>query len=217
MGCFLNLEIGADDPSTLGWAGGVARANTIVACNKAAGAPAGALACLSNDAVVSNEANVIAFFTAADQIIRGAGYEPTGYMQSSVYETLLQHGIEWLWHAPDGTVGPPWPAGTVIAQRPSFYVSPQGYGCDVDDVIDVSGKLWNLNGIIGTPPTPPIPTGKGQPMFVFKDPNSTGQYLCLGKGKVNCIHLSGPELTQCLAAGIPHLFPDASLFSQIYS
>ena len=167
MGCFLNLEIGANDPSVLGGPGGLARAKTVVACNKAAGAPPGALACLSNDAVVSNEANVIAFFSAADKYIRDNGYQPTGYMQSSVYETLLSYGIEWLWHAPDGTSGPPWPRGTVIAQRPSFYVQPQGYSCDVDDVFQIAGMLWNLNGIIGTPPIPTPSKGNDMDRLYF--------------------------------------------------
>lgn len=215
MGCFLNLEIGASDPSNLGGPGGIVRANTVVACNKAAGAPEGALACLSNDSEVTNEANVIAFYSNADQIIRAAGYEPTGYMQSSVYETLLSYGIEWLWHAPDGTVGPPWPRGTVIAQRPSFFVSPQGYSCDVDDVIDVSGKLWNLNGIIGTPPTP-IGKGRRYPMTIT-DITNGNIYLCLGKGKANCLHISPAEFAECQAAGLPHLSPSTSMFSWIYS
>lgn len=217
MGCFLNLEIGADDPSTLGGPGGLARAKTVVACNKAAGAPPGALACLSNDAVVSNEANVIAFFSEADKYIKDNGYQPTGYMQSSVYETLLSYGIEWLWHAPDGTSGPPWYPGTIIAQRPSFYVSPHGYSCDVDDVIDVSGKLWNLNGIIGTPPPPSPTTGKGKTVFTFTDSTNGNIYFCLGKGKANCLHISPAEFAECQAGGIPHINPDTSLFSWIYS
>jgi hypothetical protein len=158
MGCFGNLEINADDPSILGGPGGIERAKVAVACYKALKAPAGMPLCLSNDAVVSNEANVVAYFSAADAIIRDNGWEPTIYGQSSVYETLLSHGIEWLWHAPDGTTGPPWPRGALIAQRPSFYVSPGGLECDVDDVIDVAGRLWNLNGPIG-----PIPA-KGEDM-----------------------------------------------------
>lgn len=165
MGLFGNLELGANDPDVLGGQGGIDRATLAVDCYKVLGAPKDAVLCLSNDAIVTNEANVIAFYTEADRIIRAAGYEPAIYGQSSVYKTLLAHGIEWLWHAPDGTEGEPQPAGTICVQRPNFYINPQGYGCDVDDVVDVAGRIWNLDGIIGAPapkPTPP-PAPKPEP------------------------------------------------------
>lgn len=157
MGMFGNLEIGANDPSNLGGPGGVMRATTAVQCYRALGVSPGIPLCLSNDNEVTNMANVVAFFTEASKIIRGAGYAPTMYGQSSVFQSL-RNELDYLWHAPDGTVGPPWPKGTIIAQRPNYFVNPQGYTCDVDDVIDVTGCLWNLNGPLSPAPPSPMPS-----------------------------------------------------------
>ena len=63
--------------------------------------------------------------------------------------------MEWLWHAPDGTAGPPWPKGTVLAQDPNISpVNPQGYACDVDHVIATNWGGFNLNGPYPAPDPP---------------------------------------------------------------
>jgi hypothetical protein len=183
MGFFGNLELGSNDPSNLGAAGGVERASLAVACYQALKVGPGIPLCLSNDHIVTNEDNVVAFYTEADRIIRDAGYEPTIYGQSSVYETLLAHGIEWLWHAPDGTTEPAggWPKGTLIAQRPSFIVNPQGYSADVDDVVDVEKRLWNNDGPVSfevAPPPPPPPPPVHAPEWPKPDGQKGEWVLC---------------------------------------
>lgn len=101
------------------------------------------------------------------------------------------------------------------AQRPEF---PGPYAIQVNHIMaDIkSGALGQAYlDAINAPAGVPLPFSKKEVplVFTFKDPNSGDQYLCNGSGKANCLHLTPAQMTQCTAAGFPHLLPDAALYA----
>lgn len=205
-----NWELAANAPD-FGYDQGFSDGLNAAKCLRLCGAYAGRSAYLSNDAVVSNWANVEGYYKAATAAEAPFYFEADLYGQSSVFEAVRPFGARKLWHAADGT-GEAWapgaginspvpnasdyPAGTVMVQRPEFYVNVSGSTCDVDYVIaeDIGG--WNLNG-----PGPGPIGSKGIDMELaqlINAPNST-IYLVVG---INKHTLSNEQVAAYYALGL---------------
>ena len=204
-----NWELAANAPD-FGAGQGASDGTNAAKCLQVAGAFSGRSAFFSNDAVVSDWAAVEAYYQAAYTAMVAYLFEADVYGQSSVFEAVKPYGPKKLWHAADGT-GHAWPSGagvnspvpdpsdfpsgTVMVQRPLFYVNVGGSTCDVDYVIaeDIGG--WNLNG---NPSQETL-------MYLVQLENSpqTTIYLVAGWGKHA---LSNAEVLAYYALGLKRTF-----------
>ena len=187
-----NWELAANAPdqgSGQGYSDGLNAARCLEVC----GAYAGRSAYLSNDSVVSNWANVEGYYQAANSAEAPFHFEADLYGQSSVFQAVKPFGAKKLWHAADGT-GHAWPsgagvnspvpdtsdfpAGTVMVQRPLFYVNVGGSTCDVDYVIAEDFGGWNLNST-------PTPSSQEADMYLVQLENAPTStiFLVVGLGK----------------------------------
>jgi hypothetical protein len=159
---------------------------------------------------------IIEYFHAGAETILSCGRTPAFYGQSVVWEQVKGYGFKYFCHAPDGDE-PPYPDANIVQSRwpeanAASNIQIYGVSCDVDTLMTLDFGGWNADGL-----WPLLPSRKEPSVFTFKDPNSGDQYICLGKGKVNCFHLSPKEFANCQAAGLPHLTPDAALYAWIMS
>jgi hypothetical protein len=215
MGLWSFYENLASDPNG-GAPQGIADARQWCAVAERVGQPPSSGHYFPDDQMVPNlQVTVEYFHAAAETAINEFGRTPGFYGQTSIWEDIKGYGYGYFCHAPDGTE-PPYADACIAQSRwPIDVWAPNvtilGVTCDVDTILSLDFGGWNANGR-----WPYLPIG-GKTVFTFKDPNSQAQYLCLGKGKANCYHISPTELAECKAAGIPSLSPDAALFAWIYS
>lgn len=130
----------------------------------AIGQPRDTVIYVPNDQVVNDWAATLDYFHAAAARIRGRGYVPGFYGQTSVHELLPDY--PYFFKGSDGTNDT---TGANIVQGTSPQAVIAGALCDVDTVLtptDFGG--WNYDGPwpkIAPPPTPDPPATKEPPVL----------------------------------------------------
>lgn len=180
---WLFAELDANAPSDLGGPGGTEYATYALAGLRSLGVPLGAGVYFSNDAVVTDPDNVMAFYAAAARVINPAGYRTGLYGQSTVWSWVKGLGVSLFCHAPDGTE-PPWPKGTTIAQSPPPQISINGSSYDVDEILARDFGGFTLRGL--WPSVPPAPEEEQDMELLIADdaPEGTSPYWCVFGGNI---------------------------------